>query len=140
MINHFKNEYAFLSNFTPSPISDEFGTYPTVEHYFQSKKATNKEDFLSIINAPTPAAAKQLGKRIQLRPDWEEIKDQVMLEELREKFSILEFKILLLFTGQEEIAEENYWHDTYWGICNGKGQNKLGKLLMQVREEIKDSN
>ena len=140
MINSFDNEYAFLSNFYPSPIQDEFGVYLTVEHYFQAKKAANKEDFFTIISAPTPGKAKRLGKKIALRTDWEEIKDQVMLEGLRKKFSILEFKILLLFTGDNEIIEGNYWGDTYWGVCRGIGQNKLGKLLMQVREEIKGSN
>lgn len=140
MINYFNGINAFLSNFTTSPISDEFGTYLTVEHYFQAKKAVNKEDFLLIINAPTPGKAKQLGKKITLRQDWEEVKDQIMLEGLRKKFSIPEFKKMLLLTGDEELIEGNYWGDTYWGVSHGKGQNKLGKLLMQVREEIKGSN
>ena len=66
-----------------------------------------------------------------------------MLEALRTKFSIKGLKEKLLATGDEELVEGNFWHDNFWGVCScskcgNKGQNKLGKLLMQVREEIKN--
>ena len=68
----------------------------------------------------------------------EEVKDQIMYEIVLNKFSQNEeLREKLIATGDEYLAEGNTWHDTYWGVCNGKGKNKLGKILMQVREELK---
>jgi ribA/ribD-fused uncharacterized protein len=93
----------------------------------------------TIYNAATPAQAKRLGGKKHLHhlvPDWDSIKDGIMLQVLRTKFeSPLRFE--LMKTEDEELREWNWWGDTYWGICNGIGRNMLGKLLMQVREEIK---
>lgn len=139
MIDRFNGEYAFLSNYSASPFRINYVLFPTMEHYFQANKADNQNDYLHIAYAPTPGEAKRLGRKIQLRPDWEEIKDNVMLTGLRKKFADPELRNLLLATGDEELIEGNYWGDTYWGVCNGVGQNKLGKLLMQVREEIKNN-
>ena len=139
MIDRFDGEYAFLSNYSASPFRINYVLFPTMEHYFQANKADNQNDYLHIAYAPTPGEAKRLGRKIQLRSDWEEIKDEVMLTGLRKKFANPELRNLLLATGDEELIEGNYWGDTYWGVCNGVGQNKLGKLLMQVREEIKNN-
>lgn len=139
MIDRFDGEYAFLSNYSASPFRIDYVLFPTMEHYFQANKADNQNDYLHIANAPTPGEAKRLGRKIQLRPDWEKIKDNIMLTGLRKKFADPELRNLLLATGDEELVEGNYWRDTYWGVCNGVGQNKLGKLLMQVREEIKNN-
>ena len=139
MIDRFDGEYAFLSNYSASPFRINYVLFPTMEHYFQANKADNQNDYLHIAYAPTPGEAKRLGRKIQLRPDWEKIKDNVMLTGLRKKFADPELRNLLLATGNEELVEGNYWGDTYWGVCNGVGQNKLGKLLMQVREEIKNN-
>lgn len=139
MIDKFDGEYFFLSNFSASPFRINYVLFPTMEHYFQANKADNQNDYLHIAYAPTPGEAKWLGRKIQLRPDWEKIKDNVMLTGLRKKFADPELRSLLLSTGDEELIEGNYWGDTYWGVCNGVGQNKLGKLLMQVREEIKNN-
>lgn len=46
----------------------------------------------------------------------------------------------LIDTGNIEIEEHNEWNDTYWGICNGYGENHLGKIIMQVRDELKGYN
>lgn len=140
MIDKFDGEYAFLSNYSASPFRINYVLFPTMEHYFQANKADNQNDYLHIAYAPTPGEAKRLGRKIQLRPDWEKIKDKVMLTGLRKKFADPELRSLLLSTGDEELIEGNYWGDTYWGVCNGVGQNKLGKLLMQVREEIKNGS
>lgn len=139
MIDRFDGEYAFLSNYSTSPFRIDYILFPTMEHYFQANKADNQNDYLHIAYAPTPGEAKRLGRKIQLRPDWEKIKDKVMLTGLRKKFADPELRSLLLSTGDEELIEGNYWGDTYWGVCNGVGQNKLGQLLMQVREEIKNN-
>lgn len=140
MIDRFDGEYAFLSNYSASPFRVDYVLFPTMEHYFQANKADNQNDYLRIAYAPTPGEAKRLGRKIQLRPDWEKIKDNIMLTGLRKKFADPELRNLLLATGDEELVEGNYWGDTYWGVCNGVGQNKLGKLLMQVREEIKNGS
>lgn len=139
MIDRFDGEYFFLSNFSASPFRINYVLFPTMEHYFQANKADNQNDYLRIAYAHAPGEAKRLGRKIQLRPDWEKIKDNVMLTGLRKKFADPELRSLLLATGDEELVEGNYWGDTYWGVCNGVGQNKLGKLLMQVREEIKNN-
>ena len=139
MIDRFDGEYFFLSNFSESPFRIDYILFHTMEHYFQANKEDNQNDYLHIAYAPTPGEAKRLGRKIQLRPDWEKIKDSVMLTGLRKKFADPELRNLLLATGDEELIEGNYWGDTYWGVCNGVGQNKLGKLLMQVREEIKNN-
>lgn len=137
MIDKFDGDYAFLSNFYYSPFMFQGRQYPTVEHFFQAHKAKTYEDFISVLVEPTPKGAKQVGRKIKMREDWETVKDTIMLEGLRAKFSIKGLREKLLATGDEELIEGNHWHDTYWGVCNGIGKNKLGKMLMQVREEIR---
>lgn len=137
MIDCFDKEYAFLSNFYPSPITDGNLIFPTVEHYFQAAKTTNMEEYEAIAAAGTPGQAKRLGRKVTLRPDWEEVKDQVMLEALRKKFSIPTLREQLLATENKYLIEGNTWGDKYWGVCEGEGLNHLGTLLMRVREELK---
>ena len=72
--------------------------------------------------------------------DWEEIKDSIMYLGLRQKFHNPTLQKKLLATGEEELIEGNWWNDTYWGVCNGVGQNNLGKILMEVRDEIRRQN
>lgn len=145
MINKFDGEYAFLSNFYECPIVGWDGiTYPTNEHYFQAQKTLNKIEKRAIAAAPTPGKSKRMGRNVQLRPDWEVIKDQVMLDALRLKFAVPEMREKLLATGDEELVEGTWWHDKTWGVCycpecEGRGENRLGKLLMKVREEIKNN-
>lgn len=146
MINNFDGKYAFLSNFYNSPISDGHTTFPTVEHYFQAAKTDSMQDYLAIANAKTPGEAKRLGRRVHLRADWEEVKDQVMLDALRKKFSNENLKQELGNTKDEILVEGNTWHDNYWGNChcekcsNKEGTNKLGNLLMKIREENNNSD
>ena len=142
VIDKFDGQYAFLSNFYESPITDGTSMFPTVEHYFQAAKTDTMQDYLAIARAKTPGESKRLGRKVHLRSDWEQVKDQVMLDALRKKFAIPELREKLLATGDADLIEGTVWHDQYWGICNcdrckGKGINILGKLLIQVREEIK---
>ena len=139
MIDCFEGEYAFLSNFYPSKINDSYFDYPTVEHYFQAAKTFDLEKRAEIAAADTPDQAKQLGRKVKLREDWEEVKDQVMLEALRKKFSDDKLRLMLLATGEEYLIDRNTRSDKYWGVCGGIGLNVFGKLLMQVRDELKSS-
>ena len=149
-ITKFEGEYAFLSNFYPSPFvfkegEDEF-IAKTVEHYYQYMKTPSLEEGIEILDADTPAEAKRLGRLSYLRKDWEDIKVEVMMTALREKFAIPELKEKLLATGDAYLIEGNSWHDNYWGICicpkctakDMVGKNMLGRCLMKIREEIKN--
>jgi ribA/ribD-fused uncharacterized protein len=129
-----------LSNFYPAKITLDGKTYPTVEHYFQAMKFPNNPDYQDqIIAAKTPAAAKKLGasKVIPIRPDWDEVREDVMAKGLQAKFTQNEaLKKILLSTGTKKLQEASPI-DVYWGIGkSGKGKNRLGMLLMELRMEL----
>lgn len=141
IIDFFDGEFAFLSNFYEQPnlITDEMNiAYPTVEHYFQAAKTLDKNERKRISILETPGKAKRAGRRVTLRSDWEEVKTDVMRRALMKKFSDPLMREKLLETGDAELVEGNYWGDTCWGVCNGVGENRLGKLLMDIRESLKD--
>lgn len=140
MIDSFQGEHAFLSNFAASEIEFEGIVFPTVEHAFQAAKTLNMTKRKEIAALPSPGHAKRAGRSVELRPDWEEIKIDVMLECVRKKFQIPELREALDNTGSELLVEGNWWKDTFWGICEGRGQNNLGKILMKVREENRSEN
>lgn len=141
MIKQFQDTYRFLSNFYKCDLFCYKNT--TVEHLYQAYKAKRYIDFFSIINAQTPQEAKKLGRQIRIREDWDDVKLSVMENLLREKFSERnpELKQALLDTGDEELQEGNRWNDTYWGVdlSTGIGENNLGKLLMKVRKDGRNS-
>ena len=118
MIKNFEGEYAFLSNFYFSPMIIDNVVYTTNEHFFQAMKSLNPKERQAIALAPTPGKAKRLGRKVSLRKDWEDIKEEVMLTGLRRKFSNPELRKKLLATGNEELIEGTTWHDNYWGICD----------------------
>ena len=147
IINQFKDDYEFLSNFYPSHIAVyEMGTYsprlitfPTVEHAFQASKTTNPQEQQAIRGAKTPREAKRLGRKVQLRPDWDDLRVRRMQYLLRVKFfshALLMAK--LVATDQAVLVEGNTWRDTFWGVCDGQGRNILGNLLMQIRSECRE--
>lgn len=129
-----------FSNFAYSPIVVNVGwgehEYPTVEHAFQAAKATTEWQHHAIRKTTNPKLAKQMGRHIPLRLDWEEVKYEIMLDLLRAKFAIPHFRRELLSTGYREIREDSPT-DRVWGARDG-GQNLLGKALMQVRSEIRE--
>ena len=133
IINSFSGEYSFLSNFYT--LRDG----KTVEHYYQAAKACNMSDRLKILNADTPGYAKKLGKTIQIRDDWYEYKFLVMEYELVRKFSDPKLMQKLLATGKSILIEENWWGDRIWGVCDGVGENRLGKMLMNIRDNFIDA-
>jgi ribA/ribD-fused uncharacterized protein len=122
--------------------------YPTAEHAYQAAKATTAADHDHVALAPTPGEAKQRGQEIASRSDWLEVREQVMLAVLRAKFAPGSACAgHLLATGDAVLVEGNTWHDNTWGDCRcGQpacavtGDNLLGRLLQQVRDELRASS
>lgn len=136
-ITHFKGQHSFLSNFHPTPIEFEGTTFPTSEHAFQAAKSLDPADRQKIAALATPGKAKAAGKRVKLREGWNDIRVAIMTSILRIKFSNPELKEALLATGDAPLIEGNTWNDTFWGVCRGKGQNNLGKILETLRAELR---
>ncbi len=142
MINQFAGEFRFLSNFytCPAPIPWHGRLYSRVENAYQAEKTQDYEAFLDI----SAAKAKELGNTLPKRPDWIEISLPTMEQLLEIKFSNPRLRELLLKTGTEELIEGNTWHDNFWGVCGCNKcrpklkLNNLGKLLMKVREKIRN--
>lgn len=108
-----------------------------MEHAYQAAKTLDFADQEEIRATLTPGKAKRLGQDVLLRPDWEQIKLEVMYRLLVLKFADPNLSRWLLATGDAILEEGNSWGDTYWGVCNGHGSNWLGVLLMLVRGEIR---
>lgn len=141
-IENFHDSHYFLSNFYIAPMKIDGKSFQTNEHFFQASKASDEAMFELVRLAKTAAQTKKLGREIPMRKNWENIKNEVMLKGLRAKFALPEMRALLLETGDATLIEGNNWHDRYWGRCDcaqhgGAGENWLGRLLMQVREEIR---
>ena len=144
MIDKFKDRYSFLSNFYIDPFYIKGREYKSVEYAYQSFKCIRESEHEWIRNAPTSKKAKYFGKKVTVRKNWDNIKYDLMFKLLKIKFENKNTRQLLLNTNNEELIEKNYWHDNYWGDCTCNkcdkihGENKLGELLMKVRNEIKN--
>lgn len=166
-IDSFRGEYAFLSNFFLCPIELDGVIYPSVEHTYQASKTTSKLERDMVhklrycskckasnvnslaskclicarnltIEVMTPGQSKKAGSMVTLRSDWEDIKVfPVMYDLLVKKFGLPSLQSMLLATGESELVEGNTWSDHFWGVCNGTGENWLGKLLMLIRDELR---
>lgn len=136
-ISSFSGKYHFLSNFYPCSIKWEGIIWPSTEHAYQAAKSNDPQIRQRILEAATPAIAKKMGKKVLMRPDWDSIRRSVMLRLVSVKFfgDVL-LKEELWKTGDLLLIEGNWWGDTYWGICQGAGENHLGKILMIVRDLI----
>lgn len=148
MIDKFQGRWRFLSNFYPCEIEYQGIKYPSVEHYYVAMKVNDEQlingryytpaDFREMISkVELPAVAKKIGQLVKLRRDWDDKKIEFMNWAIREKFKSKELSEMLLSTGDMELIEGNSWNDTFWGVCNGKGKNHLGKILMEVRNELR---
>lgn len=140
VINSFAGAHAFLSNFFPSYLTIDNLIYSSVEHAYQAFKMASPEHHERVRKAGTPGKAKILGSKFPKQADWDERKESIMLWLLRVKFNEPSMKRRLLATGDAELVEGNTWNDRYWGVCKGKGQNRLGILLMQVRDELRSAD
>lgn len=134
-------EYEWLSNMYPAPFKNEAGIkFVSSEHYYMWCKADNKDDANRVLNVGNSWAAKKIGNTVKLRADWHTYRLVAMKKALRLKFTQnQELKDKLLATGDVELIEYAPWGDIYWGVDKSKkGQNNLGKLLMELREELKN--
>ena len=137
MIKVFDGEYAFLSNFYERKVEYKGITYGSSEAAFQAQKTLDTEERLQFATL-TPSQSKRKGRKVALRPDWEDVKVLTMYEIVRAKFTQnSDLAEKLIATGDEELVEGNYWHDTFWGVCDGVGTNFLGKILMRIRGELR---
>ena len=134
-----KGEYGAFSNFAPYGAEMGGEWYPTSEHYFQAMKFHDKAYRERIRKANSPMIAARLGRsrKVKLRDDWESVKIDVMRDVVRKKFTThAELSDLLISTGQVEITESAP-RDYFWGCgADGSGQNRLGRILMEVREGL----
>ena len=136
-IDRFRGEHAFLSNFHRHPFQWDGRIWTTAEAPFQASKTRDERMRERIRAASSPGEAKRLGRRADLRCEWEQIKDDVMHSVLVAKFAVPELRDALLATGDAELVEGNTWGDAYWGVCGGRGRNQLGRTLMRIRDDIR---
>lgn len=133
--------YGEFSNFALYPIKLKGKIWPTTEHYFQGQKFGGTEHENKIRKAPNPMKAAQLGRtrKVRIRKNWDNMKDNVMYDALKAKFTqYQELRKLLIETG-DKILIEHTENDSYWGDGgDGSGKNRLGKLLMRLRTELSD--
>lgn len=133
-IGGFRGQYYFLSNFYPSTILINNFRFENGEAAFHSFKDLKRQSEFQTLD---PSTAKRKGRRVQLRADWEQVKDGIMYQIVKAKFTQnKDLAIKLLATGDSYLEETNTWNDIYWGVCNGRGKNRLGEILMEVRREI----
>lgn len=130
----FKKEHYFLSSFYPCDIYYCGLIFPSAENAFQAAKCTDPSDVSYFVTC-TPKEAKNRGKSINTWEYWGIMRVVIMRNLIREKFSDPVLAKLLDDTQNIRLVEHNYWHDYFWGVCNGNGKNCLGKLLMEIRRE-----
>jgi ribA/ribD-fused uncharacterized protein len=139
-IKQFKGKYRFLSNFYKSSFQYKGIVWPTSEHAYQAMKSEDPERWEEVQQANGPHESKKMGRKTDLRGDWEEVKTDVMREVIEAKFRQNdELKQKLLDTHPEKLIEGNHWGDSLWGVTengNGEGENHLGRILMELREEL----
>lgn len=135
-IRTFTNKNAFLSNFYPVFVYYEGMRFPSVEHAFQAAKTNDMEVRKGFMIIPSAAEAKQWGRQIKMRKDWDSVKVDVMEMLLRQKFARPVLREQLLNTRDAILINGNNYRDTFWGVYKGSGENHLGRLLMKIRQEI----
>ena len=133
-IDQFRGKYFFLSNFYSAPVTYQGKHYLNNEAAFQAAKCPERANEFCMLN---PSQAKRLGRQVALRTDWENVKNNIMYEICKAKFSQNpELADWLIKTGDAILIEGNTWGDQVWGVCNGRGENRLGQILMQIRAEL----
>jgi len=145
IIDSFIGSYDFLSNFYTAPTMFDGTLYPTSEHAYQAAKSVDANERIKVLNAVSAGAAKKIGRTLTMRPDWNDVKFKIMTSIVLDKFKrnpVLGKK--LIATGNSTLIESNKWCDQIWGNClchkhkHIQGWNWLGKVLMNVREQLQE--
>jgi len=136
VIDRFVGQYSFLNNFYESSIWIDGKQYRSCEHAYQAHKTLDSGIRETVRNAKSPGEAKKLGHSFTVREDWDAVKVDLMRSFLIKKFESPFLRHKLLETRGEELVYGNTWNDRFWGVCRGSGQNMLGKLLTEIREEL----
>lgn len=135
-----KSPYGEFSNFALFPIKVDNKIWGTSEHYYQAHKYDQSkfQEYVRQATTPEEAAVRGRNKEIPKRNNWKQVKDQIMYKALVAKYTQHKpLKELLLSTGEAPIIEHTK-RDKYWGDAgNGTGQNKLGKMLVDIRSKIR---
>lgn len=134
-ILEFQGAYRFLSNMWDTPVTILGRTFSSSEAAYQSSKTLDPivRDSFTLLGG---IDSKKAGRELVLRSDWSIVKLEVMELCVRSKFMNPGMSKLLKGTGNSPLVEGNTWGDTFWGRCNGLGQNHLGRLLMSVRKDL----
>lgn len=141
-ITIFRGDYYFLSNMYPCNVVYDGILYSSSEAAFQAQKCFRESDKYGFANM-SASVSKMRGRLVMCVPNWDKIKDRIMYEVCLAKFTRnANLKAQLIQTGKRQITETNTWGDTYWGVSSytGKGKNKLGKILMRIRDELINQN
>jgi len=133
LIARFTGSYRFLSNFWPARVELYGIEYPSVEHAYVAAKTLDASQREHIRQLEKPGDVKRYGRKLVLRPDWNDVRLYIMEDLVRQKFEDPELRKLLLATGDQKLIEGNTWGDRFWGVCDGVGENHLGRILMRVR-------
>lgn len=139
-IKGFFGDYRFLSNFEVCLVyfdGDFYGSSEAAYMAGKTKDQTIREMFQKA--EMTPAEARKLGQIIPIRDDWDVVRYDTMAMVVFDKFyRNKDLREKLLATGSKYIEETNHWNDQFFGVCNGKGQNILGRIIMATREFWKE--
>jgi ribA/ribD-fused uncharacterized protein len=142
----FQDEYRFLSNFDPTPVVYMGFEFKTAEHLYNAMKTDSLPEALYVMDAPTPGQAKNRGRSVTLRANWQSTERfSAMRATLGAKFiGNRELAQKLVATGDAPLTEANKWHDQTWGDCYcgqprcaEDGENHLGKMLMELRDDLR---
>lgn len=138
IIGVFKDEFFFLSNMYPIDIVYKGEEFNSVEQAYQYHKTESPKEQRNVLKSKTPNDAKKVSRGFKfVREDWKDVRLNIMYNLLWIKFSNPELKEALLLTDGYELVEGNNWGDEFWGVCDGIGENYLGKLLMKIRNQLK---
>ena len=136
-----------IMSFRNTPLSNMYlcdvewcgNIFKSVEHAYMSAKSLDESWVEFCLKTASPYDVKKQSRKVTLREDWEDIKDDVMWELLWKKWNIPTLKEYLLSAGDEELVEGNTWKDTYWGYDTNlqHGENRLGFYIMEIRKIIR---
>ena len=133
----FFGDFRFLSNFHEEEFEYDGLLWKSAEHAYMAAKTVDHLEIVNIQKQPTPTSARREGQRVTLRPNWDLIKRGIMKDILRCKFAPNSMLAgMLKLTAPAVLVEANWWNDRYWGECRGYGENQLGKILMEIRNEL----